>query len=102
MYRPGNGKFDVEHIDPFACTHIIYGFVGLSPSNEILVLDPYNDLEENWGMLIQFPVSEHLACNLITEVIPVVLVRFGLVYTLVRFEGTEINMIFSLFNFRQR
>lgn len=27
----------------------IYGFVGLSPSNEILVLDPYNDEEENWG-----------------------------------------------------
>lgn len=50
VYRPGNGKFDVEHIDPFACTHIIYGFIGLGADNQINVLDPYNDLEENWGM----------------------------------------------------
>jgi chitinase len=49
VYRPGRGKFDVENIDPQICTHLIYGFVGLSPSNEILVLDPYNDEEENWG-----------------------------------------------------
>jgi len=53
VYRPGNGKFDVEHIDPFACTHIIYGFVGLGPDNKILVLDPYNDEEENWGIVKQ-------------------------------------------------
>lgn len=38
QYRPGNGKFDVEHIDPQICTHLIYGFVGLSPTNEILTL----------------------------------------------------------------
>ncbi|CAL8099108.1 unnamed protein product [Orchesella dallaii] len=49
VYRPGNGKFDVESIDPFACTHIIYGFVGLGADNRIQVLDPYNDEEENWG-----------------------------------------------------
>jgi GH18 family chitinase len=49
VYRPGNGKFDVEDIDPMVCTHLIYGFVGLSPTNEILVLDPYNDEVENWG-----------------------------------------------------
>jgi len=49
VYRPGNGKFDVEDIDPFLCTHIIYGFTGLGADNRIMVLDPYNDLEENWG-----------------------------------------------------
>lgn len=25
VYRPGDGKFNVENIDPFLCTHIIYG-----------------------------------------------------------------------------
>ena len=45
----GNGKFDVENIDPFLCTHIIYGFVGLGADNKLLVLDAYNELEENWG-----------------------------------------------------
>jgi chitinase len=50
VYRHGNGLFDVEHIDPFVCTHIVYGFVGLSDTtHQIEVLDPYNDLEENWG-----------------------------------------------------
>lgn len=49
VYRPGNGKFPVEEIDPFLCTHIIYGFTGLSHDNKIRPLDPYNDLKENWG-----------------------------------------------------
>ena len=50
VYRPGNGKFDVEDIDPFACTHLVFGFAGLDAfTNEIIALDPYNELEENWG-----------------------------------------------------
>ncbi|XP_046455827.1 acidic mammalian chitinase-like [Daphnia pulex] len=49
VYRPGNGKFDVENIDPFICTHIVYGFAGLGSDNTIKPLDPYNDLYENWG-----------------------------------------------------
>jgi len=50
VYRHGNGHFDVENIDPTICTHLIYTFVGLNPdTSEILVLDPHNDLEENWG-----------------------------------------------------
>ncbi|KAI7815262.1 chitinase [Rhyzopertha dominica] len=32
-YRSGNGKFTIEDIDPTLCTHIIYGFVGLSDSD---------------------------------------------------------------------
>ncbi|KAH9497248.1 putative chitinase 2 [Dermatophagoides farinae] len=49
VYRPGRGKFPVEEIDPFLCSHIIYGFAGLSYDNKIRPLDPYNDLKENWG-----------------------------------------------------
>lgn len=49
VYRPGNGKFDVEAIDPFLCTHIVYGFTGLGSDNTIQPIDPYNDLYENWG-----------------------------------------------------
>ncbi|CAG0912515.1 unnamed protein product [Notodromas monacha] len=48
-YRPGLGKFDVENIDPYLCTHIIYGFAGLK-ENQIAALDPYNDLVEEWGL----------------------------------------------------
>ncbi|KAJ6220919.1 hypothetical protein RDWZM_006731 [Blomia tropicalis] len=49
VYRPGNGKFPVEEIDPFLCSHIIYGFTGLSAEGKIRPLDPYNDLKDNWG-----------------------------------------------------
>jgi len=50
VYRPGQGKFDVENIDPTLCTHAIYGFAGLdATTNHIYAMDPYNDLEENWG-----------------------------------------------------
>ncbi|CAL1299588.1 unnamed protein product [Larinioides sclopetarius] len=49
VYRPGDGKFPVEEIDPFICTHLIYGFVGLGFDNKIRCLDPYYDLEENYG-----------------------------------------------------
>jgi chitinase len=28
-YRPGNGQFLVEYIDPMLCTHIIYAYAGL-------------------------------------------------------------------------
>lgn len=50
VYRPDLGKFDVENINPYVCTHVIYAFAGLSPDTyEIISLDPYNDLEENYG-----------------------------------------------------
>lgn len=49
-YRTGHGKFSVEDIDPSICTHLIYAFAGLnSTSSTIRSLDPYNDLEENYG-----------------------------------------------------
>lgn len=50
VYRPGNGKFDVEDFDPMLCTHAIYGFAGLDENtHEIVAIDPYNDLYDNWG-----------------------------------------------------
>lgn len=27
--RPGAGRFEVENIDPFLCTHVIYAFAGM-------------------------------------------------------------------------
>lgn len=51
VYRPGAGKFDVENIDPFLCTHIIFGFAALDniTMSRIISYDPYNDLYDNWG-----------------------------------------------------
>lgn len=49
VYRPGNGKFDVENIDTNLCTHIIYGFTGLATDNTITCLDPWNDLADGGG-----------------------------------------------------
>lgn len=48
-YRTGDAKFLIEHIDPFLCTHLIYGFAKLE-NNKITVYDPYLDLKENWGL----------------------------------------------------
>jgi hypothetical protein len=50
VYRPGAGKFDIEDIDPFLCTHLIYGFAGLDSTTwKIFAYDPWNDLDENGG-----------------------------------------------------
>nr|CAD7602442.1 unnamed protein product [Timema genevievae] len=49
VYRPDNGKFDVEDIDPSLCTHLIYGFAGLGESNSIKALDSWNELPDDYG-----------------------------------------------------
>jgi len=49
VYRNGDGKFDIEQIDPFLCTHLVFGFAGLGSDNRIRVLDPYNELCDNYG-----------------------------------------------------
>nr|AKP18003.1 chitinase 4 [Eriocheir sinensis] len=56
-WRPGNGMFDVEDIDPFLCTHAIFSFAGLSNVTwELEVLDPWNELcpEEEGGYYCAF------------------------------------------------
>lgn len=50
-YRPDGGKFTPEHIDPTLCTHLIYSFAGLDSGNwTIKSLDPWMDLEDNYGL----------------------------------------------------
>jgi len=50
-YRPDGGKFTPEHVDPTLCTHLIYSFAGLESHNwTIKSLDPWMDLEENYGL----------------------------------------------------
>ncbi|KAH8372051.1 hypothetical protein KR093_009815, partial [Drosophila rubida] len=49
VYRPGEGRFGVEDIDPFLCTHLVYAFMGIKESGELRIIDPYLDLEDNGG-----------------------------------------------------
>jgi len=49
VYRPGKGSYDVEDVDPNICTHLMFGFAGLGSNWEIKVLDPYNELCEDYG-----------------------------------------------------
>ncbi|XP_075167829.1 chitinase 8 [Haematobia irritans] len=49
-YRQSLGKFDVSSdIDPFLCTHLMYAFFGIEESGELRIIDPYLDLEDNFG-----------------------------------------------------
>ncbi|XP_063834194.1 chitinase-3-like protein 2 [Ostrinia nubilalis] len=43
-YRWGVGKFDVEDIDPFLCTHLVYSFIGIDAQGTAVSLDPHLDL----------------------------------------------------------
>lgn len=49
VYRPDDGKFEINMIDPTLCTHLIYTFVGLGNNNDIRVLDPWADLSDGGG-----------------------------------------------------
>ncbi|XP_046404203.1 chitinase-3-like protein 1 [Ischnura elegans] len=48
-YRPGDGRFEVEYIDPSLCTHVIYSFVGIGEDAAVNILDTWNDLSINGG-----------------------------------------------------
>jgi chitinase len=50
-YRPNEGAYDLDkHFDPKLCTHLIYSFAGLDNQTNLLKpLDPYLDLEDNYG-----------------------------------------------------
>lgn len=45
-YRPGDGKFEVEYIDPNLCTHAIYSFVGLEWTGVVRILDTFNEINK--------------------------------------------------------
>jgi chitinase len=44
VYRNGDGKFEASNIDPFLCSHIIYGFIGTNPDGSVKLLDSWNDI----------------------------------------------------------
>lgn len=44
IYRPTNGTFKIEFIDPKLCTHLIYSFAGLNLHGMIDSLDTSNDM----------------------------------------------------------
>ncbi|XP_063897317.1 probable chitinase 2 isoform X1 [Helicoverpa armigera] len=48
-YRTGLGKYDVTDINPNLCTHLIYAFVGIDSEGNIISLDPYLDLPDDYG-----------------------------------------------------
>uniref|UniRef100_A0A182QE01 chitinase n=1 Tax=Anopheles farauti TaxID=69004 RepID=A0A182QE01_9DIPT len=48
-YRPGRGQFNVEQIDPFLCTHLLYAFFGVNDAGAITILDPWLDLDAEGG-----------------------------------------------------
>ncbi len=48
-YRPGEGAYKMEDIDPNLCTHIVYGFAMLQ-NNKIAPYDSWLDLEDDWGL----------------------------------------------------
>ncbi|CAH0599782.1 unnamed protein product [Chrysodeixis includens] len=50
VYRPDPGKFSLEDLEPGLCTHLVYSFAGLNEtSNTIKSLDPWQDLETDYG-----------------------------------------------------
>lgn len=54
-YRPGEGSFTVDNIDPNLCTHVIYTFVGIKPDGTVQILDSWNDIDlrkykKNWQL----------------------------------------------------
>jgi chitinase len=44
VYRNGDGKFEASNIDPFLCSHIIYGFIGTNPDGSVKLIDSWNDI----------------------------------------------------------
>lgn len=52
QYRPGNGKFTADNIDPFLCTHVIYSLATINSFNQIHPIE-WND-EQQYSRLNSF------------------------------------------------
>lgn len=49
-YRPAKGQYQLKDLRPEHCTHLIYAFAGLNATtSRIRSLDPYLDLQEDYG-----------------------------------------------------
>lgn len=44
IYRPDNGTYKIDYINPKLCTHLIYSFAGLNLNGAIDSLDYYTDV----------------------------------------------------------
>ncbi|XP_035787942.1 probable chitinase 10 [Anopheles albimanus] len=49
VYRPSNGKFTPENIDPNLCTQLNYAFFHINPDGTIKLFDPWVDLPDGGG-----------------------------------------------------
>jgi chitinase len=49
MYRPDDGAFSIENFKADLCTTAIYHFAGLDERGALKSLDPWADLEDNYG-----------------------------------------------------
>uniref|UniRef100_A0A182PSY5 chitinase n=1 Tax=Anopheles epiroticus TaxID=199890 RepID=A0A182PSY5_9DIPT len=65
-YRPGRGQFNVEQIDPFLCTHLMYAFFGVNDSGAVTILDPWLDLDSGLGNIRRFNELRNRNPNLLT------------------------------------
>lgn len=66
-YRWGNGNCDVDNIDPYLCTHIIYTFMGIDPAtNKLRHID--SELDINRGKIALFNALHDVNPNLKTMI----------------------------------
>lgn len=49
VYRPGNGKIQIEDLNPKLCTHMIYSFIGINTDGSVRVMDAWADLPDGGG-----------------------------------------------------
>lgn len=49
VYRPGDGKIEINDIDPRLCTHLIYSFIGINADGSIRIMDSWSDLANDGG-----------------------------------------------------